>query len=68
MKTVILATLVISALAAGAVSAQAQNETDRAMGAGSYIHPNGAASGAWSTQETSRPNSAGLTAKKHKLR
>lgn len=67
MKTLVLAATLASALAAGAVTAQAQNETDRAMGAGSYIHPNGAASGAWSTAETTRPASVGATAKKHKL-
>lgn len=43
MKALLIAATVAAALSVGAVSAQAQDETDRAMGAGSYIHPNGGA-------------------------
>ncbi|HML28406.1 MAG TPA: hypothetical protein PKE16_06125 [Hyphomicrobium sp.] len=69
MKTLIIATVVTTALAAAAMTAHAQDETDKAMGAGSYIHPNGATSGAWSTPSSSnRYSGAGVTAKKHKAR
>ena len=41
MKALIIAAVATTALSAGAFSAQAQNDTDRALGAGSYINPNG---------------------------
>ena len=47
MKTLIIATAIAAALSVGAVSANAQNETDRALGAGAYIHPNGPSNGVW---------------------
>lgn len=66
MKTLILAAAVASALAASAISAQAQNETDKAMGAGSYIHPNGGPNGAWGSPEAAKSYKVGLTEKKPK--
>ncbi len=47
MKAMIIAAVAAAALSAGTIGAQAENETDRAMGAGSYIHPNGPAKGVW---------------------
>lgn len=47
MKALIIAAVAASALSAGAFNAQALDETDRAMGAGSYVNPNGSAKGAW---------------------
>lgn len=49
MKALLIATITTAALSAGAIGAQSQDETDRAMGAGSYVHPNGSANGAWTT-------------------
>ena len=49
MKALIIAAITTAALSAGAMSAQALDETDRAMGAGSYVNPNGSANGAWSS-------------------
>lgn len=61
MKALIIATVATAALSAGAVGAQAQNETDRAMGAGSYINPNGPLHGAWA-QPASGASHAGAVA------
>jgi hypothetical protein len=47
MQTLTLVAIVASALSLGASSAYAENETDRALGAGAYIHPNGPARGVW---------------------
>ena len=47
MKVLIGAAALATALSVTALSAQAQNETDRAIGAGSYIHPNGPPQGVW---------------------
>jgi hypothetical protein len=58
MKALIIAAVAASALSAGAVGAQAQNETDKAMGAGSYIHPNGPSQEVW-TDSGSRLSYAG---------
>lgn len=69
MKALIIAAAATAALAAGALSAQAQVETDRALGAGSYVNPNGSANGAWtSTAATIRYSGAAVTRKKHTAR
>jgi hypothetical protein len=47
MKALIIAAVATAALTAGAFSAQAQDDTDRALGAGSYVNPNGPEKGAW---------------------
>lgn len=47
MKVLIGAAALATALSVTALSAQAQGETDRALGAGSYVHPNGPAKGVW---------------------
>jgi len=48
MKILILSAVAAAALFSGAISAQALEETDRALGAGSYVNPNGSDRGAWS--------------------
>lgn len=69
MKTLIIAAIATAALSAGTMSAQAQDDTDRAMGAGSYIHPNGAANGSWGTSSSAaRYSGVGATLKKQKAR
>jgi len=69
MKALIIAAAATAALSAGVVSAQAQDDTDRAMGAGSYIHPNGPSNGAWgATGSTIRYSGATVTDTKHKAR
>lgn len=65
MKALIIAAVATAALSAGAFSAQAQNETDRAMGAGSYIHPNGPSNGVW-VQSASGKSYAGTVATRKK--
>ncbi len=47
MKALIIAAVAAAALSAATVGVQAQDETDRAMGAGSYVNPNGPARGSW---------------------
>ncbi len=47
MKVLIGAAALADALSVTAPSAQAQDETDRALGAGSYVHPNGPSKGIW---------------------
>ncbi len=66
MKALIIAAVAAAALSAGAFSAQALEETDRAMGAGSYVNPNGPSKGVWS-QASSRVSHVGA-AKVHKKR
>lgn len=66
MKALIIAALATAALSAGGASAQALEETDRALGAGSYVNPNGAAQGAW-VQLSSRQSHAGAVVS-HKKR
>ena len=69
MKALIIAAAATAALAAGALSAQAQDETDRALGAGSYVNPNGSANGAWtSAAATIHYSGAAVTRKKHTAR
>lgn len=65
MKALILATLATAALSAGAFSAQALDETDRAMGAGSYVNPNGPAKGSW-VQSASNVSHAGAVVTRKK--
>jgi hypothetical protein len=47
MRTLMIAVTVGLSLAAGAHTASAGNESDKAVGAGSYIHPTGPANGVW---------------------
>lgn len=47
MRILMIAATAALALAAGAHTASAGNETDKAVGAGSYIHPTGPANGVW---------------------
>lgn len=47
MKTLIVTSAIAAILALGAVGARAQSDTDRAIGAGGYIHPTGPAQGVW---------------------
>lgn len=47
MKTLIAATSIAAMLSLSAVGAQAQGDTDRAIGAGGYVHPTGPAKGLW---------------------
>ena len=47
MKVLVGAAALATALAVTALSAHAHGETDRALSAGSYIHPTGSANGAW---------------------
>lgn len=47
MKVLIGAAALATALSVTALGAQAQGETDRALGAGSYVHPNGPSNGVW---------------------
>lgn len=46
MKSLIATTAIAAVLSLSALGAQA-HETDRAVGAGSYIHPTGPANGVW---------------------
>ncbi len=62
MKVLIAAAIVIAAIGAGASASLAQNDTDRALGAGAYIHPNGTAKGAWVDQTLQKSH---VGAKKH---
>ncbi|MFA5958044.1 hypothetical protein [Hyphomicrobium sp.] len=66
MKALIIAAVAAAAFSGGTFSAQALEETDRAMGAGSYVNPNGSEKGAW-TQSSSRVSHAGavVTRTKH---
>ncbi|WP_290986946.1 hypothetical protein [Hyphomicrobium sp.] len=65
MKSLILAAVAAAALSAGAVSAQALEETDRALGAGSYVNPNGSDQGAWSAAKVKISHAgAAVTSKK----
>ena len=52
MKVLIGAAALATALSVTALSAQAQSETDRALGAGSYVHPNGPSKGVWTAPAT----------------
>lgn len=47
MKVLIGAAALATALSVTALGAQAQGETDQALGAGSYFHPNGPSKGVW---------------------
>lgn len=47
MKTLIATSAIAAILSLGAVGAQAQGDTDRAIGAGGYVHPTGPAQGVW---------------------
>ncbi len=49
MKSLFATAAIVAVFSLSAVGAQAQNETDRAIGAGSYLHPNGPAKGFWTT-------------------
>lgn len=49
MKSLFATALIAAALSLSSFGAQAQTETDRAIGAGSYVHPNGPAKGVWTT-------------------
>jgi hypothetical protein len=70
MKSLIIASVVAAAaLSGGAVSAQAQDETDRTMGAGSYVNPTGPANGVWAGSASRlRYSGALVTGKKQKTR
>lgn len=48
MKSLIATTAIAAVLSLSPLSAQA-HETDRAVGAGSYIHPTGPANGVWTS-------------------
>ncbi len=47
MRTLMIAATVALSLAAGAHTASAGDELDKAVGAGAYIHPTGPANGVW---------------------
>jgi hypothetical protein len=44
-----------------ALTAHAQGETDRALGAGSYVHPTGSAKGAWTKGAAGASQAGDLT-------
>jgi hypothetical protein len=50
MNSFIVALAAAIVLGTSAQIASAGNETDKALGAGSYLHPNGPANGVWNTQ------------------
>lgn len=67
MKALIIAALATATLSAGAFSAQALDETDRALGSGAYIQPNGPAQGVWAPSAPQLSHSgAAVNIKKHK--
>ncbi len=47
MKTLIATSAIAAILSLSAVGAQAQGDTDRAIGAGGYVHPTGPTNGVW---------------------
>lgn len=49
MKALFATATIAALLSLSAVGAQAQTETDRAIGAGTYVHPNGPSKGVWTT-------------------
>lgn len=49
MKTFLLAAAAALVVASGASAASAASESDRSLGAGSYIHPTGPVNGIWET-------------------
>ena len=65
MKALIFAATAAAALSAATVGAQAQDDTDRALGAGSYVNPNGPAKGAWA-ESSSRVSHAGAVVTRKK--
>ena len=52
MKILMTAAAAAFALAIGALNASAGTDLDRAVGAGSFIHPTGPAHGVWGTKES----------------
>ena len=63
----LLPTVAAAALSAGALNVQALEETDRAMGAGSYVNPNGSKQGAWQASSAAKVSHAGASVR-HKKR
>ena len=61
MKVLVGATALAAALAVTTLSAHAQGETDRALGAGSYVHPTGSAKGAWTKGAAGASQAGDLT-------
>jgi hypothetical protein len=53
MKLLIIAIVATSAFATGTLNAFAGTELDRAMGAGSFLHPTGPANGVWHSDHSS---------------
>jgi hypothetical protein len=47
MRTLMIAATAALALAAGAHTASAGDELDKAVGAGTYLHPTGPVTGVW---------------------
>jgi len=47
MRTLMIAATLALTLSTGALTASAGNETEKAVGAGSFIHPTGPANGVW---------------------
>ena len=47
MRTLMIAATVALGLSGGALSASAGPELDKAVGAGSYLHPTGPVNGVW---------------------
>lgn len=66
MKVLVGAAALATALAVTAISAHAQGETDRALGAGSYIHPTGSAKGAWTKGAAGASHAGDLTTVKQR--
>lgn len=64
MKALIAAAAVAAALSLGAVSAEALDETNRAMGAGPYVHPNGPSVGADAGSASGASHFSGVVTRK----
>ncbi len=64
MNSLVFAIITATALSATTQFAWAQNDTDKALGAGSYLHPNGPENGVWGPLAVAKP--AGHEASRHR--